>query len=178
MALGRLHRRAAREREPDRPQGAGGAATAAAVGEQATSWLLGTGDELVPGRTVLVTLGGGKIAEALLVWDERLYAVMVAKVLRPAYADDDDALCSLRHEAWALRELAHPALVRGFDAVLDGPRPHILLEHLEGRTLRSLMRRSGPLPAEQGLPLALHLAASRSSSQVRAGFTSTSSPTT
>ena len=49
--------------------------------------------------------------------------------------------------------------MRSFDTALDGPRPHLLLEHLEGRTLRSLMRRGGPLPAEQALPLALHLAA-------------------
>lgn len=125
----------------------------------ATTWDLREGDELVPGRTVLETLGGGTIAEALLVWDERLYAVTVAKALRPAYADDDDALRSLRHEAQALRTLAHPVVVRSFDEVLDGPRPHLLLEHLEGRTLRSLIRRGGPLPAEQALPLALHLAA-------------------
>ncbi len=124
-----------------------------------TSWRFGPGDELVPGRTVLESLGGGTIAEALLVWDERLFAVMVAKVLRPAHAGDEDALRSLRHEARALEALAHPALVRGFDAVLEGPRPHLLLEHLEGRTLRSLMQREGPLAAEQGLPLALHLAA-------------------
>ncbi len=126
---------------------------------QQTSWQFGTGDELVPGRTVLESLGGGTIAEALLVWDERLFAVMVAKVLRPQYVADAGALRSLRHEAQALQALAHPALVRGFDAILDGPRPHLLLEHLEGRTLRSLMRRGGPLPAEQALPLALHLAA-------------------
>ena len=124
-----------------------------------TSWRFETGDELVPGRTVLESLGGGTIAEALLVWDERLFAVMVAKVLRPAVVDDADALRALRHEAGALEALAHPALVRGFDAVLDGPRPHLLLEHLEGRTLRSLIRREGALPAEQALPLALHLAA-------------------
>jgi len=126
---------------------------------QRTSWAFAEGDELVPGRTVLETLGGGTIAEALLVWDERLFAVMVAKVLRPSYADDADALRSLRHEAQALEALAHPVVVRSFDAVLDGPRPHLLLEHLEGRTLRSLIRRGGPLPLEQGLPLALHLAA-------------------
>ena len=84
---------------------------------------------------------------------------MVAKVLRPAHLGDEDALRGLRHEAQALRALAHPAVVRGFDAVLDGPRPHLLLEHLEGRTLRSLIRRGGALAAEQALPLALHLAA-------------------
>lgn len=124
-----------------------------------TTWGLEEGDELVPGRTVVETLGGGTIAEALLVWDERLYALTVAKVLRPAYAEDAEALRSLRDEAHALAALSHPVIVRSFDSVLGGPRPHLLLEHLEGRTLRSLIRRGGPLPAEQALPLALHLAA-------------------
>ena len=137
--------------------GAGGRAAGAETAH--TSWGLQEGDELVAGRTVLETLGGGALAEALLVWDERLYAVTVAKVLRPALANDDEALRALRREAQALQALAHPAVVRGFDAVLDGPRPHLLLEHLEGRTLRSLLRRGGPLPLEQALPLALHLAA-------------------
>ena len=35
--------------------------------------------------------------------------------------------------------------------------PHVLLEHLEGPTLRRLLRREGKLPLEQVLPLALPL---------------------
>lgn len=58
-----------------------------------------------------------------------------------------------------LDRLAHPALVRGFGGVLDGERPHLLLEHVEGPTLERLLRRHGPLPLEQLLPLALHVVA-------------------
>ncbi len=58
-----------------------------------------------------------------------------------------------------LRALAHPVIVRGFGAVLDGPHPHLLIEHLEGPTLRRLIRRHGKLPLEQLLPLAAHVAA-------------------
>jgi serine/threonine protein kinase len=50
-------------------------------------------------------------------------------------------------------------IVRGFDAVLEGPHPHLLIEHLEGPTLRSLIRRHGPLGLEQLLPLCAHVAA-------------------
>ena len=49
-------------------------------------------------------------------------------------------------------------IVRGFDAVLEGPHPHVLIEHLEGPSLRRLIRRGGPLPLQQLLPLALHVA--------------------
>jgi eukaryotic-like serine/threonine-protein kinase len=122
------------------------------------AWELEEGDEIAPGRSVLKLLGGGHVYEAYLVWDEHLFAVMVAKLLRPDRAGDEGALRELRQEAAALGELSHPVLLRGFDAVLDGPYPHVLVEHLEGPTLRRLIRRSGPLPAQQVLPLALHVA--------------------
>jgi serine/threonine protein kinase len=57
-----------------------------------------------------------------------------------------------------LRRLDHPVLTRSFGAELEGPRPHVILEHLEGPRLSTLVRKYGPLPAEQLLPLALQLA--------------------
>lgn len=133
---------------------------AAREGRRATSsWGLGAGDELVPGRTVMRLLGGGSRYEAFLVWDERLYALAVAKALRPQLTHDDDALRELRDEAEAVARLAHPVIVRGFDAVVDGPRPHLLLEHLEGPNLRRLIGEHGSVPLEQLLPLAAHVAA-------------------
>jgi eukaryotic-like serine/threonine-protein kinase len=129
----------------------------ASMAEKGT-WELREGDEIAPGRSVLKLLGGGHDYEVYLVWDDTLFAVMVAKLLRPDRADDERSLRNLRREAEALDELAHPVLLRGFGAVLDGPNPHVLVEHLEGPTLRRLIRRGGPLPAQQVLPLALHVA--------------------
>jgi serine/threonine protein kinase len=123
-----------------------------------TSWLFPEGAEIASGRSVLKTLGGGSRYEALLVWDEHLHAIMVAKVLRPDHAQSEKALRDLRLEAMALERLAHPVIVRGFGAELDGPHPHLLIEHLEGPTLRRLIKRGGALPLQQLLPLALHIA--------------------
>jgi serine/threonine protein kinase len=123
------------------------------------SWAFDEGDEIAPGRTILRHLGGGNRFEVYLVWDDRLFAVMVAKVIRPDQAQEAHSLRELAREAEALQSLAHPVLVRGFGAVLEGPYPHVLIEHLEGPTLRSLLRRGGPLPDAQMLPLALHVAA-------------------
>jgi serine/threonine protein kinase len=122
------------------------------------SWNFEEGDELHPGRIVLKPIGGGNRYEVCLVWDESLYALAVAKVLRPDQAEDEKALRDLGREAEALNALAHPTLVRGFDAVLAGPRPHLLIEHLEGPSLRRLIRRDGAIPIEQLLPLAAHVA--------------------
>jgi serine/threonine protein kinase len=122
------------------------------------SWEFEEGEELCPGRIVLKPIGGGNRYEVCLVWDERLYALGVAKVLRPDQAGSEKALRDLRLEVEALNSLAHPTLVRSFDAVLDGPRPHVLIEHLEGPSLRRLIKRDGAIPIEQLLPLAAHVA--------------------
>jgi eukaryotic-like serine/threonine-protein kinase len=123
------------------------------------TWGLAEGDELAPGRSVLRRLGGGRRYEVFLVWDEHRLALLVAKVLRPDQAGEARALDDLRREAELVGRLAHPVLVRGFDAVLDGRFPHLVVEHLEGPTLAELLERDGPLPAEPLLALGLHVAA-------------------
>jgi serine/threonine protein kinase len=122
------------------------------------TWGLVEGDEIAPGRSVLRALGGGRRYEVFLVWDDHRLAVLVAKLLRPELAGDEAALRELVREGEALRRLAHPVLVRGFDVVADGRVPHLLIEHLEGPTLRDLIVRDGALPLEQVLPIGLHVA--------------------
>jgi serine/threonine protein kinase len=122
------------------------------------SWDFQEGDEIQAGRSVLKTLGGGNRYEVCLVWDDSLYALGVAKILRPDQAGDEKALRDLGREADVLAELSHPSLVRGFDAVLEGPHPHVLIEHLEGPSLRRLIKRDGAIPLAQLLPLAANVA--------------------
>jgi serine/threonine protein kinase len=122
------------------------------------SWEFEEGEELHPGRIVLKPIGGGNRYEVCLVWDESLYALAVAKVLRPDQVENEKALRDLAFEAEALDALSHPTLVRSFGAVLSGPRPHLLIEHLEGPSLRRLIKRDGAIPIEQLLPLAAHVA--------------------
>ena len=128
-------------------------------GRERPTWGFVEGDEIAPGRTVLRQLGGGRRYEVFLVWDDHRLAVLVAKVLRPDQAADAAGLRDLGREAEALARLSHPAIVRGFDAVTGGRFPHLLIEHLEGPTLRDLIERDGALPVEQALPLGLHVAA-------------------
>lgn len=123
------------------------------------SWGFEEGSEIAPRRSVVRKLGGGHRYEVFLVWDGRFFALVVAKVLRPHLAAEERYREELREEAEALARLAHPVIVRGFGAVVDGPYPHLLIEHLEGPTLRRLIRRGGPVPLEQLLPLAAHVAA-------------------
>jgi eukaryotic-like serine/threonine-protein kinase len=122
------------------------------------SWNFSQGYEIAPGRTTLKSLGGGNRYEVYLVWDERRFSVMVAKILRPDLVEEEYALRGLRREMEALESLSHPVLLRAFDAHIEGPHPHVVVEHLEGPTLRRVIKRNGALPIEQTLPLGLHVA--------------------
>lgn len=122
-------------------------------------WDLPEGAPIGGGRVALARLGGGSRYEVYLAWDERLFALVVAKLLRPHLVADGRALRELRREADVLARLAHPGLVRGFGAMLEGDRPHVVLEHVEGPSLARLVKRYGPLSMEQLLPLALQIAA-------------------
>lgn len=120
-------------------------------------WDFEKGAELVPGRSVVRLLGGGERYETYLAWDDTLLALVVVKILRPHLVDDRHALRGLAEEVRLLELLSHPVIVRSFDAELDGPRPYVVLEHLEGPRLSTLVRRFGPVEREQLLPLGLQL---------------------
>jgi eukaryotic-like serine/threonine-protein kinase len=121
------------------------------------SWGFAEGEEVAPGRFVWRKLGGGKTYEAYLGWDDHLAFTVVLKMVRPDRTDDPKALRALGREAEALRKLSHPLIIRGFDAVVDGDHPHLVLEHLEGPTLSRLIRNHGPLALEQLVPLAVNV---------------------
>jgi eukaryotic-like serine/threonine-protein kinase len=122
----------------------------------AGEWGFSEGDEIVPGRHAVRLLGGGHRFEAFLAWDDAMRALVVAKLLRPGLVDSSSERAGLAREAKALARLQHPTIVRSFDAVLVGQRPHVLLEFLDGPRLSTLRRRFGVI-IEQVLPLALEL---------------------
>jgi eukaryotic-like serine/threonine-protein kinase len=121
-------------------------------------WNFHEGDEIAPGLTAVRLLGGGLRYEAHLAWSDRLRALVVVKAVRPDQVADQRALEGVRREAAMLRRLAHPLLLRSFGAALEGDRPHLVLEHVEGPRLSTLLRRYG-MSLEQLLPLALNLCA-------------------
>lgn len=121
------------------------------------TWGFAEGDEIVPRRRAVRRLGGGAAFEVYLAWDEPRHCFLVCKLVRPDQVGDARALRRLRREAGLLDRLAHPAIIRGLGAMLDGPRPHVLLEHLDKLSLRARLRKRGPLPIARVLRLALHL---------------------
>ncbi|HEV2757680.1 MAG TPA: serine/threonine-protein kinase [Actinomycetota bacterium] len=122
----------------------------------APSWELAEGDEIAPERWALQLLGGGRKYEAYLAYDEELQSTVVAKLLRPHVVEDEGARETMTAEGAALTSLNHPVLLRCF-GVVEGPRPHLVLEHLEGPRLSTLLRRQRKLAIEQVVMLGLQL---------------------
>jgi eukaryotic-like serine/threonine-protein kinase len=102
---------------------------------------------------VLARLGEGATSEVFLCHDDFLdRKVAVKRVRASALADTQDARYHERFfaaEAALAGRLQHPNVVQIFDAVADPRAPYIVMEHVEGSTLRPYCR------ADQLQPLAL-----------------------
>jgi eukaryotic-like serine/threonine-protein kinase len=122
-------------------------------------WDFEEGDQITSELNAIKLLGGGYRYQAYLAWSEHLRSLVVTKVVRPGLVSDERTLRGLTDEIEFLERLNHPVLLRSFGHELDGPRPHVVLEYLEGPRLSSLLRRYGPLQPEQLVPLALQLCA-------------------
>lgn len=123
-----------------------------------TSWHLRDGDPITEDLRAIRLLGGGSTYQAYLAFDEVTFAPVVVKVVRPDQVDDPSSLGGLHREARALTEVNHPVVVRGLRYSGALPRPHLVLESIDGPRLSTLIRRYGPLTEQQYLPLAIDVA--------------------
>ena len=121
-------------------------------------WGFTEGDPITTELTAIRLLGGGSSYEAYLAFDDITYAPTVVKVIRPHRIDDGSSLRGLRREVDTLSMVNHPVVARGLRAVLEGERPHVVLEAIDGPRLSTLIRKYGPLPEQQYLPLAIEVA--------------------
>jgi serine/threonine-protein kinase len=128
------------------------------MGGTRDSWGFAEGDPITTELTAIKLLGGGSAYEAYLAFDEHTYGPVVVKVVRPEQVHDPKTLRGLRREVDTLTHVNHPAVVRALRAELEGERPHVVLEQLDGPRLSSLIRRYGPLPEQQYLPLGIEIA--------------------
>lgn len=124
-----------------------------------TSWGLREGDLITPELTAQRRLGGGSAYEAYLAFDEVTLSPVVVKLVRPDQVTDSGTLRGLRREVECLTLVNHPVVVRQLRHVVDGERPHVVLECVDGPRLSSLIRRHGRLSEQQYLPLAVDVAA-------------------
>ncbi|MEV7396812.1 serine/threonine-protein kinase [Aeromicrobium sp. NPDC092404] len=119
------------------------------------TWGLAGGDAIAPGLTAVKAVGGGTVYEAWLAFDERLYAPVIAKIVRPRQVASGRS--ELEREVEMLRRVNHPGIARLFAYDDEGERPYLVLENVDGPSLSSLISSHGYVPLHQLLPLGLEL---------------------
>ena len=78
--------------------------------------------------------------------DIRLDRPVALKVMDPRYATDQQFLARFQREARAIARLKDPGLVAIYDQGNDASHPFLVMELIEGGTLRELLRERGPMP--------------------------------
>ena len=102
-------------------------------------------------------LGFGGMAEVFRARDLRLGRDVAVKVLRADLARDPSFQSRFRREAQAAASLSHPAVVAVFDTGEDGGVPYIVMELVEGRTLRDILQTEGKLPPERAVEVVAYV---------------------
>ena len=100
-------------------------------------------------------LGFGGMSEVHLARDVRLHRDVAVKVLRADLARDPSFYLRFRREAQNAAALNHPAIVAVYDTgeaeTAAGPLPYIVMEYVNGVTLRDIVHTDGPMPPTRAI---------------------------
>jgi serine/threonine-protein kinase len=94
-------------------------------------------------------LGQGGMARVFKGNDRVLNRTVAVKVLSPQFAGDEQFVARFRREAQAAAALNHPNIVSVYDTGSQGDVHYIVMEYVEGRTLRDVIKQEGPLLPER-----------------------------
>jgi len=106
---------------------------------------------------IVAPLGGGGMGEVFRAKDSKLGREVAIKVLPEAFAEDAERLRRFEQEARTLAALSHPNIVQVFEAGEHEGRPYLVMELLEGETLRDGLAK-GRLPWRKAVELAAAVA--------------------
>ena len=100
------------------------------------------------------SLGRGGMAEVYRVFDQERGVTLAMKVLREELAEDRVFLRRFQREAQNLAKLQHPNIVRFYGLEQEGALAFILMDYIEGLTLRRVIfDAGGPLPMQRVLAI-------------------------
>ncbi|WP_202079901.1 Stk1 family PASTA domain-containing Ser/Thr kinase [Caldalkalibacillus salinus] len=116
------------------------------------------GKKIVGRYEVLDRVGGGGMAIVYKAKDELLNRIVALKILRPQYAIDDDFVNRFRREAQAAASLSHPNIVSIYDVGVEEDVHYIVMELVEGWTLKEYIKEHGPLPSEDAVSITKQIA--------------------
>jgi eukaryotic-like serine/threonine-protein kinase len=127
--------------------------------EEATTGLAGSLiGTVLSGRYRLESkLGSGGMSTVFLARDATLERWVAVKVMHREISDQPDQIERFRREARAVAQLSHPNVVAVIDAGEDGGYPYIVLEYVEGETLKQRIDRLGRLPIAEAVAYAIEI---------------------
>lgn len=103
-------------------------------------------------------LGSGGMSTVYLARDEVLDRPVAVKLMHREMTEQPDQLERFNQEARAVAKLSNPNVVAVIDAGEDGGRPYIVLEYVQGETLKQRISRVGSLDATEAIAYALEVA--------------------
>ncbi len=94
-------------------------------------------------------IGEGGMADVYLAYDVILQRNVAVKILRGDLANDPVNLARFQKEAMALANTSHPNIVEVFDVGVQGNKNYIVMEYVQGCTLKQLINKRGSIPIDE-----------------------------
>ncbi|MEG1500668.1 MAG: protein kinase, partial [Clostridiales bacterium] len=98
-------------------------------------------------------LGAGGTAVVYKGYDIVLGRMVTIKILREEYANDEDFVRRFRREAQAVASLSHGNIVAVYDVGYEENLHFIVMEYVEGESLKDYIRRKGALPVGEAVDI-------------------------
>jgi len=108
---------------------------------------------------LLSPLGAGGMAVVYKAQDLALGRLVAVKILREPHTNDPEFLARFQQEARAAANLAHPNIVTVHDFGRDGGRNYIVMEYIEGKDLKTLIKEGAPFKPDRALDIAIQICA-------------------
>jgi predicted ATPase len=106
---------------------------------------------------IVASLGAGGMGEVYCARDARLKRSVAIKILPAAFSEDSDRLRRFELEARSASALNHPNIITIYELAQDGSTHYIVMELVEGKTLRQMLL-AGSLPIREAIEIAAQVA--------------------
>jgi len=103
-------------------------------------------------------VGEGGMAVVYRAQDMLLERVVAVKILREQFASDREFVERFRLEALSAASFNHQNVVNIYDVGEDDGVYYIVMEHVEGETLKEIIRRRGRIPEREAVEIAIQIA--------------------
>lgn len=114
--------------------------------------------ELIDNRyKIIKSIGEGGMANVYLAWDTILEREVAVKVLRGDLSDDEKFVRRFEREANSASSLRHPNIVEMYDVGEDNGKYFIVMEFINGKTLKSLIKKRGALNITEAIDIMLQI---------------------